>query len=149
MTNSQPGPERAAYADGWRQLAAIIEAGPDVPIPTMGTVTPVLMYFDGEDARERMAACRRAIRGATWEKSVSGKDDRFFNLTGTLGGLRIQLYAEREAVCTRRVVGTEDVEVDVEIQAAVTERRTETREIVEWNCSPVLAAADEPQAVAS
>lgn len=48
----------------------------------------------------------------------------------------IEFTSMREAVCTRKVVGTEEVP----LKAFVTvPGKTETREIVEWECDPILA----------
>jgi len=48
-----------------------------------------------------------------------------------------KLWANREIVCTKRVVGTETVEVE-KIISQETETISEEREIVEWDCHPLL-----------
>lgn len=50
-----------------------------------------------------------------------------------------KLWADREIVCTKRVVGTETVEIE-KIISQETETVSEEREIVEWDCHPLLGA---------
>ena len=53
-------------------------------------------------------------------------------------GLKLTIAVKRDAVCTRRVVGTETVTLPaVEAQA----ERTEEREVIEWDCEPLLSKA--------
>jgi len=127
--------DRAAYIDGLRQLAGVLEEHEEIPLPFSGSITPLQTGFYGDGAREQMAAAVRAMPGK-WVKDAS---DKWLNLTGQLAGLRIELYAERDAVCTRVVTGTEEREVEKVITPAVTEKVTETVELVEWDCSPILA----------
>jgi len=51
------------------------------------------------------------------------------------GGVSATYAAEREQVCTRRVVGTETVEVPDPDAPLVTIER----DVVEWDCEPILA----------
>lgn len=53
------------------------------------------------------------------------------------GGVRVTYVAKREEVCTRRVVGTETVQVPDPDAPLVTVER----ELVEWDCEPILAEA--------
>lgn len=136
--------DRAAYIDGLRQLADVLEAHPEISLPvSSGTTRFGAMSFpcgSGPDAAQAMAAARRAFGSASWTKNVTNSDHgNWLNLAGQLAGLHVELYAARDAVCTRRVVGTEEREVDVQVTPAVTEKRTETVEIVEWDCEPILA----------
>ncbi len=48
-----------------------------------------------------------------------------------------KLWADREIVCTKRVIGTETVEVE-KLISRETETVEEEREIVEWDCHPLL-----------
>lgn len=132
--------ERQKYIDGLRALADALEVHPEIPLPANGQYRnyPLTISFGyGSNPRERLAAAARAIR-CNWAKSV---DDSWLNLDGQLGGLYVQLYGKRDDVCTRRVVGTEQKEVEVEIIPAVTEKVTKEVEIVEWDCTPILAPA--------
>lgn len=120
-----------------RAAAALIEQHPDIPAPMVTAYTSGAVELDwfvnhGDDQRVTMQAIRRALGGA-WDKTTSAA---YFNLTTERDGLQLSILADREEVCTRRVVGTEVVTVPaVEAQP----ERTEVREVVEWDCEPVLA----------
>src|SRR4051812_29345606 len=59
-------------------------------------------------AVDRMAALRREI-GGTWDKNTTSYE---FSLTHNVTeNLMVKLSVSREAACTPRVVGTEEVEV--------------------------------------
>lgn len=61
-------------------------------------------------------------------------DDTFYRVIRAFGDVKLKLFTSREAVCTRRVVGIETVEVPDPDAPKV----TVTRDIVEWDCEPVL-----------
>ena len=101
-----------------------------------GTGLPLTFSFwDNDDARAQMAATARALP-CTWDKKAS---DTYLRLRGRIAGLHVELVAYRDAVCTRVVTGTEEREVEVEVTPAVTEKRTETVDVVEWDCGSLLA----------
>jgi len=132
--------ERARYIDGLRTLAAVLEANPDIPLPLAGRVSSrmTMMFLSDATAREQMAAAARAFP-CTWTKRVSGKNEEFFDLRGTVGALNVALTALRDAVCERVVVGTTEVTEDEVVTEAVTRPVTKTVDVVEWRCSPLLA----------
>ena len=135
--------DRAAYVAGLRALADVLESHPEVPLPYYGTTAEITIhFFGGEDPRSEIAAAARAIP-CSWEKDVweSGQT-AYLDLVGSLRGLKLKLVAFRDTVCTRRVTGTEEREVEVEVTPAVTTRVREQVDIVEWTCSPILAPAD-------
>ena len=132
--------ERTRYIDGLRLLATVLEQHPEVPLPFYGEeYSPLLVGFFGapDEARERMAAAVRALPCAFTKNPT----DDWLNLNGQLSGLHIRLYAARDAVCTRRVTGTEEREVEEEVTPAVTRTVTKQVEVVEWDCGPVLGSA--------
>jgi len=51
--------------------------------------------------------------------------------------VKIQYQADRDEVCTRRVTGTETVQVPDPDAPLITVER----EVVEWDCAPILAGA--------
>ena len=124
-----------------RVVADLIASHTDLPTPSVfayshGTVDVSwqLMHDDETKDDQRAAALRirRAI-GGQWNKNPWG--DRF-DFERDYDGIKLQIYANREQVCERRVVGTETVTVPaVDAQP----ERTETREIVEWDCVSLLA----------
>lgn len=149
-----PGDPRAAYAKGLRALAGILEASPGIPLPYHGTDAEIAInaFLHSQDPRAEMAATVRAFSGVTWAKETrdgQGPDDSYFDMTGSLHGIRLRLTAFRDAVCERVVTGTREVTEkvkDPEALAAVPEVEiTKTVDEVEWRCSPVLAPAVRPE----
>ena len=136
--------DRAKYIEGLRQLAAVLQAHPEIPLPTQGNLLAIgICFMDGDGSdRERMAAAARAFP-CDWGKRIrDGGEVSYFELDGLLaGGLKVSLSAFRETICTRKVVGTEDHEVEVVITPAVTQKVVKPVEVVEWTCGPVLGKA--------
>lgn len=134
--NDRPGLS-AALSEAAALLASLPSALPD-PYVTAGSwgyadVNWQLM-LDTNDTGEQKRMASEVIRsiGGKWDK-VPGDT---FQFTRALGGLRLKVSVEREAVCERVVTGTEAVTIPaVEAQP----ERTEVRETVEWRCEPLLA----------
>jgi hypothetical protein len=151
-----PAPDpRAAYIDGLRILTTALEEHPEIPLPLYGDrpSSPLTMMIFGDpgDAREQMAAAARAFP-CQWDKSTSGDGEKWLNLKGQLGGgLHVELTTYREAVCTRRVTGVEEREVEEEVTPAVTRTVVKTVETYEWDCHSILRPAlnGEPAGVPS
>jgi hypothetical protein len=139
---------RAAYVAGLRVLARILENHPEVPLPFAGTGTPLTLHFlTGSGDREKMAAAARALP-CQWVKGTRDYGDlggAYFDLSGDLAGLRVQLTAAREDVCERIVTGTREVTEMVKdpvlLDAVPLTEVTRTVEDVEWRCRPVTAPA--------
>lgn len=138
MTSTETDARRE-YIAGLRALADLLEQHDELPLPWQGSGAPMTFHFlYGGNEKDRLTAAIRAI-GGKWTKDVrDGEYGDYFDATGKLRGLSIKLTAYRDAVCERVVKGTETVDVPaVEAQPS----RTETREIVEWVCAPLLAEA--------
>lgn len=131
-----------------RLLADMAEADPLIAEELQwsarrGLNVPVM---SNEDPRGAMAAFIRAALdvGATADKSYNDTygivDIAFPN-----GALTINVYADREQVCTKRVIGVREVTEEVpdpDALAAVPKVTvTRTVEDVEWDCLPLLAEA--------
>jgi hypothetical protein len=137
--------DRAEYIAGLRQLADLLEQNPDaLPLPYEGRSGAITFHFlSGEDPKAEMAAAARAIP-TRLDKSGG---DSYFDLTGSLHGLKIELTAFRDAVCERVVTGTETVTEQVRDPEAAEQALasvplvevTRTIEHVEWRCTPLLA----------
>ena len=101
----------------------------------------ISVSFFGSGASQEMAKWRRAV-GGTWEKSNASYSDSRLKLAQVVAALPGSPSVELEipkANCVRKVVGHEKVTVPaVEAQP----ERVEEREIVEWDCEPVLAGVD-------
>ena len=147
--------DRAAYIQGLRQLADILEAHPEVPLPYEGgrrTTAITIHFLHDDDPRAELATAARAIP-CTWQKETSepdpdGKWAAYFDLNGQLGGLHLKLTAYRDAVCTRVVTGLEDREVQEIVTPAVTRTIVKPVEVVEWDCGSLLAPAEALEAMA-
>lgn len=140
--------DRNAYISGLRKLADVLENHPEVPLPYEGgTIEMTFHFLSGKDPKGEMAATARALP-TSFTKEADGK---YFDLKGSLAGLKIRLCAFRSEVCERVVTGTREVEVtepDPEALAKVpTITKTVTVEDVKWECSPVLAPAGDKAAV--
>lgn len=133
--------QRDLFIEGLRALAGILEYNPAVPLPTTGTNMPVTWNFWGDDAREQMTSVRRAIPG-TWDKHLwdaPESGNSYIDLNGKLAGLRLQIGAYRDAVCTRVVKGTETREVQEIVTPAEMRMVAKEVEVVEWECGSLLA----------
>lgn len=127
-----------------RTLAELLDRHPELPTPyvnlwTSGNVD-INWYLHinnrGDEATQRESAQQivRAI-GGKWSKYF---DDDEANFKQKRDDFSFHVCVKREAVCTRRVVGTETVTLPaVEAQP----ERTIEREVVEWDCEPILAEA--------
>lgn len=89
----------------------------------------------GPNAASLMDKVRRLI-GGKWDKQT---DSFSYSLTQTVQGCKITIQAERELVCTARIVGTETVEVpDYDNMP----KKTVTRDIVEYDCPMFVGTSD-------
>ena len=132
--------DRTAYTTGLRRLADALDNDPDLPLPYTGSRGPMLAILPAStDQKVALRAYARAFDGPA-TKGYRGED---FDLMGSFAGLSFNVIADRDQVCTRVVTGSEVVTrevADPEALAAVpTTTVTETVEIVEWVCEPLLA----------
>jgi hypothetical protein len=143
--------DRAAIAAGYRHLADLIESE-QAPIPINPEVS-LFLTMSGLPVDDEPAAARdlmRALGGGKYAKDVQASGGSLI-LRGMCGGLPVDVWVTRDAVCERVVVGCEEV---TEVVPAVTEADlrpeqtiTRTVEHVEWRCAPLLAAAETADAV--
>jgi hypothetical protein len=135
MDHDNQAGQHAEYTAGLRQLADLLDAHPEWPLP----LHQVILMFTGDDARGRFAAAARLFPGPLTKSTT----DKFFDLTGALRGLDVELTAYRDVVCERVVVGTETITKQVPDPTVTVPlvEVTETIEQVEWRCSPVLSAS--------
>lgn len=134
--------DRAGYITGLRALADALEQQPELPLPYDGTLSELSVFTQ---TKAEAAAYARLLPGKV-DKAVTDDRNYGFQLLGALHGLRVRVYAPREQVCERVVLGTETVTREVpdpEALAAVpTTTVTETVEKVEWRCTPLLAPTE-------
>lgn len=127
--------KRVAVIEAHRHVASLLETHDDLPTPFVasdGLIWWTLYSWDCPDGVPAMVALIRRTIGGKWDKAERnnyGSDEMEFSRPG------YKIKVQREAVCTRRVVGS----TTVTKPAINLPERTETTEIVEWDCSPVLA----------
>lgn len=127
--------DRSALVAGHRRAADFIETHPDLTAPAVyhdGSFHwSLYSYHCPQGVPAMVAAIRRAV-GGKWAKSEEdgyGGPEMLFKREG------YTIRVKREAVCVRRVVGTETVTKP----AVSLPERTETVEVVEWDCAPLLS----------
>ena len=98
---------------------------------TMGTSSITI----GGLTKDLMVKLRRAI-GGKWDKYVSDYNLTLINRHSAPHCTTIELTIPRNEACTPRVIGTEKVEVRDYDNVPY---KTVEREIVEWDCDPILA----------
>ncbi len=109
--------DRATQITEMRDVLSFLEDNPKIPMPYFGMINSFANTDDGDDVNDLariMAPCRKdASQG-------------YFALIRSFGSTTLEINFEREEVCERIVMGTEDVP----------EKTTaaHTREIVEWRC---------------
>lgn len=134
-TASTEAEKRQAVIDAHRHVASLLEDHDALPAPAVypdGTISWRLYSFECPDGIPAMVAYIRRAIGGKWDKA---EQDDFMGaeMVFTHPGYRVTV--KRDAVCTRRVVGTK-----TETKPAISlPERVETTEIVEWDCSPLLA----------
>lgn len=138
--------QRAAYIEGLRALADVLQKHDEVPLPSNGGTGTIVFNFWSDDAKARMAAVARAFP-VTWRKHAweAASGTAYFELNATLHGLPLQLGAHRDTVCERIVTGIEEREVEEEVEPAKTRKVVKKVETVEWRCTPLLAPAVSPE----
>lgn len=128
-------------AAGLRELAAFIEKNPQLvevlSYPLHNMLAPLYVH---ENPQALMADFARAgaRAGAEVRKTF---DDSHGGVNVAFGPVTVRVYAPREAVCERVVVGAEQVTKEVPDPDAPKITVTETVEKVEWRCTPLLVDA--------
>lgn len=129
-----------------RAVADLLEAHPTIKPPYVingGVIAWTLYSWDCPDGIPATIAEIRRVVGGTWTKREQESYGGQPELVLERGGY--QITTKRDNVCVRRVVGTETVEHP----AIAKDAWTEEREIIEWDCRPILGEAvhdDEPDA---
>lgn len=141
----------AAYAANLRTVAALIEANPQLPLPAVfaygtGNIDvswQILHNKDDDQAQRDTARAILAAVGGKWDKKPwDDADVNRFDFTQKRDGMRLEIYARRDAICERVVTGTETVTREVPdpdaLAAVPTTTVTDVVETVEWRCEPIL-----------
>lgn len=134
-------------ADKLRIVSDLLDAHPDLPTPCVfaygsGTVEVTWQLMNNAEHKNAQKDGARAIiaaLGGKWSKNPW--DDRFDFARNLGDDIKLQIFTHRDQLCERVVTGTETVTVPA-VEAMP--ERTETREIVEWRCQPLLADEQVP-----
>lgn len=135
---------RAEYISGLRALTDALEQNPDLPLPTTDKLEWQFgLGYSDEERRAKLAAAARLMpcRLDKNDPNASDYNAKYYVLSGRIHGLPVELWAEREMVCTRTVVGSRRVPKLVPAPDAPMVEVVETEEIVRWECTPLLAEA--------
>ena len=114
-----------SFSESLRALATWYDAHPEIPAP------PDLFVNVFLDTKEDLQEVARALGDCT-----KGGDQNWFWLSRTFGLIRLDFNVTRSVACVRRVVGTEIVAEHVS--------PAYQREIVEWDCAPILETEAAP-----
>lgn len=139
---------RVSITAALREAADLLDQHPEIRQPYLTTSVsgrahlawflPIEIRTDDEQ-RDAARDLLSALRGH-WKKAPGSGDA--FNFVQSRGLLDLTVQVDRPAVCERVVVGTETVTVPAVEAVEARPERTETREIVEWRCQPLLAGAE-------
>lgn len=139
-----------SVADQLRAFAAFIDANAALVGEHYLHISAVTPVGDADDPKATIAAFARAgLRAAaTVTKDITDLHGGIYITFGHK--VKLNVFASRDQVCERVVVGTEQVTRQVPdpdaLAAVPTVEVTETVEQVEWICRPMLAAEQQPVA---
>lgn len=121
------------FVSNVRAMADWYEQHPDIQTPLDFRV----LHFHQDETIELAKRIARAC--GTFEKTG---DDTFLRITKSFGALKLQFVLYRAGICHKRVIRTETVVEELPDPAAVAALpkigRSIVREIVEWDCPPLL-----------
>jgi hypothetical protein len=142
--------QREAFARDLRVLADLVADDPLVGEKIHGQLATNRLLIPVADDDDPVATMADFIRVGLDANLVISKsyDDNYGNVDLLFpGGLNLHVYAQRDQVCTRRVIGTREVTEDVPDPSVVvpTVTVTKTEDVVEWDCMPLLATRTREQ----
>lgn len=136
--------ERAAYIAGLRQLADLLTAVPELPLPDVSPVTGEMTWQVGRRVAEPGPEIARIARLLPCRLDKNDPDSgehgaTYYQLSGTLFGLGVRVWGFREQVCEKVITGSKPVTRLVPDPAAPMVEVTEDVQTFEWRCGPLLA----------
>lgn len=118
-----------------QRLIDFLGAHPELPMPTH---IEIGVYDFKEEDLETAKKIAKSLKIFT--KDI---DESFFRLIKSFGKVTIKYVFYRNAVCTKKVIGTKkETKLIPHPDALMIEREVET-EIIEWNCSSLLKGEKE------
>lgn len=107
-------------------LADHLETHPELARRVDRSIHPIQVYCFQDDFRDLVHQL-----GGDRSKTFS---DRYADVSRSFGSITLNLFTDRENVCVARIVGTEEIEVPDPDAPKI----TITRDVIEWDCNPVL-----------
>jgi len=132
--------KRTELASNLREFADFLDNyGHDIPDVNVDVSSRVWSWTSASDVPTAIAlALRAGMKGA--DEVTKEYSDNYFRLYLSFGELQYRVLCDRDEVCERTVVGTETVMESVPPEGEWTEQAVE-KDVVEWVCNPLLAAA--------
>lgn len=134
--------QRDELVAGLRDLADFLESDRGIQLPLVYPRVELGQYFY-ESTEERKDGCKKKMIAAA--KALGSSEKQYLGSSFALKKMfgervHIRFSTEREAVCTKRVVGTKQVQKSryVDIPGEF-----DTQEVVEWDCTEPLLATTE------
>lgn len=132
--------ERRAFAKGLRELADVYEVSEELPLPYSPAFD--IFLYSADDFGRAVRSIPGRLDKRTWGE---GKDSHM-EVSRKFGSVRLCVNATRSLVCTPRIVGQEKVEVAEVVQPAVTSTKTVERDVIQWDCEPLLGRTEDKAA---
>lgn len=122
------------YSKSLRDLADWVEAHPDIELPN----DSISIY--SRNTKEEAVEVLKALTPCKKDYS-----DDLFTISRSFGRVLLRFIFYRNVVCTRRVVGTQEVPEKFTLEKYTPSELipAHTEEIVEWDCDPILAEKKE------
>lgn len=133
-------PSASEVTQGLRELADWIDTNPDNPASKafqhslVAVGGPGWITFNATEFHALASAL-----GGEREKDV---DDNYMIVTRKFGPIPTTVRGYRSSVCVAKVVGTVTEEIPAHDAIPAQPARTIKRDIIEWECPPVLATED-------
>ena len=121
-----------SIADGLRELASWYEAHPE--IHELFAFPEISVASFPTESKPVVQQIAKAL--GSFDKDFSS----LLELKKNFGPVKLRFVFWRDAVCTKRVVKTETVEETVPDPDAPKVTRLREREVVEWDCPPLLGS---------
>jgi hypothetical protein len=120
-------------------LADWLDLHPDLNVRANKWSTGTFGIHDRNDFPATVRALTKGAPLGTITKHEQGDNGDTLRVDRDFGaGIKVSVYADRDEVCTARVVGTETVQVpDPDAPMVEVER-----DLIEWDCAPILSAVD-------
>jgi hypothetical protein len=124
---------RAAWIQGLRDIADLFESKTEIPLPYNQWYN--VWISSNDDTKEKMATIAKAL--APCKKEYEGTD---FSISRQFGPHHLSFNTSRDNVCERVVTGKQMVEARPSVYYPEVPAHEE--DVVEWVCSPLLAASE-------